>query len=96
MINRLLAICVYKIDVAMSFLMLISVTTITVKEEENDLRTILLSCWRQILLFFSLLNILKENQSEKLSMILKPEESSKWRGKKEEKILYDLLTKSTK
>ena len=61
-------------DVAISFLMLALVTTIAVEGEENDLRTILSSCWRQILLFFSLLDILKENQSEKLSMILKPRE----------------------
>ena len=74
LINRLLAICMCKMDVAISFLMLALVTTIAVEGEENDLRTILSSCWRQILLFFSLLDILKENQSEKLSMILKPRE----------------------
>jgi len=47
-----------------------------VEEEENDLRTMLSSCWRWILLFFPLLDILKENQSEKLSIILEPRESS--------------------
>jgi len=52
-------------DVAMSFLMLASLTTIVVKGEENDSRTMLSSCWRQILLFFPLLDILKENWSKK-------------------------------
>jgi len=74
--SGILAMCVYEMDVAMSFLMLASVTTMAVEEEENDLRTMLSSCWRWILLFFPLLDILKENQSEKLSMILESRESS--------------------
>ena len=61
----------------MLFLMLVSVTTITVEKKEDDLRTILSSCWRWILSFFSLLDILKEKQSEKLSIILEPGESSR-------------------
>ena len=47
-----------------------------VEGEENNSRTMLSSCWRWILSFFSLLDILKENQSEKLSMILESRESS--------------------
>ena len=68
--------CMCEIDLAMSFLILASVTMIAVKGEENDLRTMLSSCWRWILLFFSLLDILKENWSEKLSIVLEPGESS--------------------
>ena len=34
---------------------------------------------------------MKEKQSEKLSIILEPRESSRWRGEKEGKIPYDLL-----
>ena len=74
--NGLLAMCMCEMDLAMSFLILASVTIIAVKEEENDSRTMLSSYWRWILLFFSLLDILKENWSEKLSIILEPGESS--------------------
>jgi len=66
----------YEMDVAMSFLMLASVTTMAMDMEEDDSKTILLSCWRWILSFFSLLDKLKEKQSEKLSMILEPGENS--------------------
>ena len=66
----------YEMDVAMSFLMLASITIMAMNKEE-DSKTILSSCWRQILLFFSLLDKLKEKRSEKLSMILEPGESSR-------------------
>jgi len=64
-----------KIDIAISFLILVSTTMIAVDEERDDLMTMLSSCWRQILSFY-LLHKLKEKQSEKLSMILRPRESS--------------------
>jgi len=64
----------YKMDIAMLFLMLASITMIANKEED-DSKTILSSYWRQILSFFSLLDKLKEKQSEKLSMILELGES---------------------
>jgi len=64
-------------DVAMLFLMLASVTMMATDKEEDDSKTILSSCWRQILLFFPLLDKLKDKQSEKLSMILEPRESSR-------------------
>jgi len=63
-------------DVAILFLMLASVTTMAVDGERDDSITILSSCWKQILSFFSLLHKLKEKQSENLSIILKPGESS--------------------
>ena len=66
----------YKVDIAISFLILVSVMTMAVDGERDNSITMLLSCWRQILLFFSLLHKLKEKQSEKLSIILKPRESS--------------------
>ena len=47
-----------------------------------------------IILLFAIYK-LKTKQSEKLSMTLWPGESSEWRGKKEEKILLSLLSKST-
>ena len=64
-------------DVVMLFLMLASITTMAVDKEEDNSKTILSSCWRWILSFFSLLDKLKEKQSEKLSMILEPRESSR-------------------
>ena len=48
------------------------------------------------LLFFPLMHRLKEKQSEKLSMILKPRESSGWKREKEGKIPYNLLSESTR
>ena len=76
--------------------MLASVTTMAMNKEEDDSKTILSSCWRCILSFFSLLDKLKEKWSEKLSMILEPRERSGWRGEKEGKIPYDLLFELTK
>jgi len=63
-------------DVAILFLMLAFVMTMAVDEERDNSITMLSSCWRWILSFFSLLHKLKEKQSEKLSIILKPRESS--------------------
>ena len=65
-----------EMDVAMSFLILASVTTMAVDGELDDLITILSSYWRCILSFFSLLYKLKENQSKKLSIILRPGNNS--------------------
>ena len=44
LINRWSAMCTCEIDVAMSFLMLVSETMMAIEEEEEDLRTILLNC----------------------------------------------------
>jgi len=84
------------IDVAILFLMLISVTTIAVEGELDDLITMLSSWWAQDLLSFCLLYKLNMKWFEKLSIILQPGESSEWRGVKEEKFLLNLLTVSTK
>ena len=78
--------CTCDIDVAMSFLMLASITTMAIDGEEEDWRTISLSFWKQILSFSFLLANLKEKQSEKLSIIWEPGTSSRWRGEKKEKI----------
>ena len=83
-------------DVAMSFLMLASVTMMAMDKEDDNSKTILSSYWRQILSFFSLLDKLKEKWSEKLSMILEPRERSRWRGENKRKIPYNLLFESTK
>ena len=87
MVNGLFAMCVCEMDVAMLFLILVSIITMAVEGKDDDSRTILLSCWRWILSFFSLLDILKEKQSKKMSIILEPGESSGWRGEKEGNIL---------
>ena len=50
----------------------------------------------QNLLFFSFLHKLKENLSEKMSMIWKPGENSGWVGKNAEKSTWDLLLVSTR
>ena len=82
LISELLAIYMCKMDVAILFLMLASITTIAMDGEVNDSITMLLSCWKWILSFFSLLDKLKKKWSEKLSIILKSGESSEWRGEK--------------
>ena len=60
-----------EIDVAISSLMLVSMTTRAVWGEKELQRTILSSSCAQILTFYFLflLTKLKENQSEKLSVI---------------------------
>ena len=70
-------------DVTILFLMLASIVTMAIDCERDNTITIELSCWRQSLSFFPLLKRLKENWSEKESIILKPRESSRWRGEKE-------------
>ena len=75
LINSWLAMYICEIDIAMSFLMLVSDTTMAVKLDEDTSRTILSSCWHQVFLFFFLIDKLKEKQSEKLSIILEPRES---------------------
>ena len=76
LINGQLAMCTCEMDVAMSFLMLASITIIAMEGEKDDSRTILSSCWKRILSFLFLIAKLKEKQSEKLSIILEPRESS--------------------
>ena len=78
-------ICTCNIDVAMSFLTLVSVTTMAVCSEEDDCKVILPSCWTHILSFFSLLAKLKEDWSENISTILEPGLNSGWRGENEGK-----------
>ena len=87
----LFGMCVYKMAVAMLFLMLASVTVMAIDVIDDDLITIESSWWRQFLSFFPLLLRLKENWLEKVSMILKPGENSGWRGDDEETAPYDLL-----
>ena len=69
--------CICKIDVAILFLMLAFIMTTAIDCERDDTITIELSCWKWSLSFFPLLKRLKENWSEKESMILKPRESSR-------------------
>ena len=76
LINGWLAMCTCEMDVAMLFLMLASNTMMAVELDEDASRTILSSCWQQILLFLFLIDKLKEIWSEKLSIILEPGESS--------------------
>ena len=96
LVTRWLVKCTCKMEVAMLFLMLASITTMAVDKDEDDSMTILSSWSSWIWPFFSLLFKLKEKQSEKLSIILEPGKSSGWRGEKKEKILWDLLFESTK
>ena len=96
LVMGLLWVCICNIDIAMSFLMLASVTIMTVEGEFDDSIIMLLSCWVWLLLFFCLLCKLNKNQSEKLSIILWLWENSEWKGVKEEKIPLHLLTISTK
>ena len=87
----LFGMCVYETAVAMLFLMLASVTVMAVDVVDDDSITIESSWWRQFLSFFSLLLRLKENQLEKVSMILELGENSGWKGDNKETIPYDLL-----
>ena len=91
LIKRWSHVYIYDIDIAISFLMLASDMTIAVCGKEDNCRLISSSCWKCILLFFSLLDKLKENQSENLSTILEPRLNSRWRGENEEKTLNNLL-----
>ena len=77
LINGWLAMCICEIDVAMLFLMLASDTMMAVELDKDASRTILSSCWHQVFLFLFLIDKLKEKQSEKLSIILEPRESSR-------------------
>ena len=61
--------CVYEIDVVMLFLMLASDATMAVDWEEEASITIESSWWIQVLSLFSFIQKLKENLSEKVSMI---------------------------
>ena len=87
-------ICTCDIDVAMSFLMLASVTMMAICGEEDNCKVISLSCWKCILLFFSLLDKLKENWSENSSTILEPGLNSGWREENEGKTPNNLLFES--
>ena len=62
--------CICDINVATSFLILVSMTTMVVEEELDASMTILSSWWAQALLSFCLLCKLNTKWSEKLSIIL--------------------------
>jgi len=76
--------------------MLASDTMIATDEDKKDSKTISLSNWACDLSLFSLLNKLKEIQSEKLSITLRPGENSKFKGLKNGKHSLTLLAESTK
>ena len=76
--------------------MLTSDAMMATDEDEEDSKTISLSNWVHDLLYFSLLNRLKEMQSEKLSITLRPEENSEFKELKDGKHSLTLLAKSTK
>ena len=68
--------CIYEIDMATLFLMLTLDTMMTVEGDEEDSKAMSSSWWVWDLLSFSLLQILKEIWSEKLSITLSPGENS--------------------
>ena len=76
--------------------MLVSDAMMATDEDEEDSRTISSSNWVCDLSSFSLLNKLKEMQSEKLSITLRPGENSEFKGLKDGKHSLTLLAKSTK
>ena len=86
----------YMMEVATLFLMLASEATRATEGDEEDSKVNSLSSWAQILISFLLSHTLKEKQSEKVSIILKPGEISELRGEKEEKHSWDLLAMLTK
>jgi len=65
-------------------------------KDEEDSKTISLSNWACDLLSFSLLNKLKEIQSEKLSITLRPGENSEFKELKDGKHSLTLLAESIK
>jgi len=67
-----------------------------VEENEEDSKASLSSWWARCLLSFSLLQTLNEIWSEKLSIILSPEENYEWSGIKDGKFLLNLLAILTK
>ena len=71
-----LEMCICKIDVVMLFSMLASDAIMAVDWEEEASITIELSWWIRVLLFFPFIQKLKENLSEKVSMIQEPGVSS--------------------
>ena len=75
------------IEVATLFLILVSDTTMATDRNNEDSKIILSSSWAQNLISFLLLQTLKDIQSEKLSIILKPGKNSELRGEKDEKYL---------
>ena len=88
--------CVCKMDVAILFLILASIMMIAMCCDKDDSITTESSWWRRNLSFFSLLQRLKENLSEKLLIILKLRESLEWVREKKENNLCDLLLELTR
>ena len=73
-------------EVAILFLMLASEAIKVTRGDEEDSKVSSSSFWAQNLMSFLLSHTLKEKQSEKMSIILKPGENSELRGKKKENI----------
>ena len=96
LIRGWLEMCVCEIDVAMSFLMLASGATMAVDWEEKAWITIKSSCWIWDVSLFPFIHRLKENLSEKVSIIWEPGVSSEWVGENTGNRPWDLLLISTK
>jgi len=88
--------CIWAIDIATLFLMLISETMMATEEDDEFSRTISSSSCLHNLSLFPFLQILKEIYSEKLSITLQPGENSESRGVKDRKHLLDQLAISTR
>ena len=73
---------IYKTEVAMSFLTLVSDTTIAVCGDKKDWIVMSSSCWEHDNSFFALLAKLKEIQLGKMSIILEPGLNSGLRWKR--------------
>ena len=86
----------WAIDIAILFLILASDAMMVTDKDEKDSKTILLSNWVHDLSSFFLLNKLREMQSEKLSITLRPGENSEFKGLKDGKHSLILLAKSAK
>ena len=96
LIRGWLEMCVWEINVAMLFLILVSDAIMAVDWEEEALIIIELSYWIWDLLLFPFIHKLKENLSEKVSIIQEPGVSSEWVGENSRNRLWGLLLVSTK
>ena len=81
-------------NIAMSFLILASDTTIAMCGDNEDKIVISSSCWEHAESFFALLAQLNVNWSWKMLMTLEPRLSSESRGENDGKILCNLLYES--
>ena len=92
----LLKIYICKIDVAMLFLILAFNAIMIVESDKDDSKVKSSSCRAWCLLSFPLSWTLNAMWSEKLSIILSPDENSEWRGAKDGRLSLNLLAISTK